>query len=105
MPCPPAVKRAHERASLDRDEHAIRDARIGFDPPNMMRLRPRGKTPGVSRRESAQSGVVHPAIAAIVGAKDCTRFGTSIDDAEPFSLSSVTHINRGNHRVMDTRSG
>src|SRR5262249_59298449 len=38
--------RAHERASLDRDEHAIRDAHIGFDPPNMMRVGPWGKTPG-----------------------------------------------------------
>jgi hypothetical protein len=33
---PPTVERAHERASLDRDKHAIREARIGFDPPNMM---------------------------------------------------------------------
>jgi hypothetical protein len=55
-PGPPAVERAHERASFDRDEHAIRDAHIGFDPPNMMRVGAWGKTPGVSRRERAQSG-------------------------------------------------
>ena len=53
---PPAVERAHERASFDRDEHSIRDAHVGFDPPNMMGLGPWGKTPGVSRRERAQSG-------------------------------------------------
>jgi hypothetical protein len=47
-PSPPAVERAHERASLDRDKHAIRDAHISFDPTNMMRLGPWGKTPGVS---------------------------------------------------------
>ena len=47
-PGQPAVERAHERASLDRNEHAIRDAHIGFDPPNMMRVRPWGKTPSVS---------------------------------------------------------
>src|SRR4029077_7123857 len=48
MPGPPAIQRAHERASLDRDKDAIRDAYIGFDPTNMMRLGPWGKTPGVS---------------------------------------------------------
>src|SRR6202040_3476470 len=48
-PGAPAVERSHERASLDRDEHAIRDAHIGFDPPNMMRVWAWGKTPGVSR--------------------------------------------------------
>jgi hypothetical protein len=37
-PGPPADEGAHERASLDRDEHAIRGAHIGFDPPNMMRV-------------------------------------------------------------------
>jgi hypothetical protein len=103
-PGPPAVARAHKRACLDRDEHAIRDANIGFDPPNMMRVRAWGKTPGASRRERAQSGKVHPAIAAIVGAKHCTWFGTGINDTEPISLSPVTHINRGDHRVVDTRS-
>jgi hypothetical protein len=55
-PGSPVVERAHERPSLDRDEHAIRDAHIGFDPPNMMRVGAWGKTPGVSRRERAQSG-------------------------------------------------
>src|SRR5206468_11570681 len=103
-PYPPAVERAHERASLDRDKHAIRDAHVGFDPPNMMRLGPWGKTPGVSRRERAQSGEVHPAIAAIVGAKHRTWFGAGIDDAEPVSLFRVTHIKRGNHRVVDAPS-
>ena len=48
---------------------------------------------------------VHPAIAAIVGAKECTRFGTGIEDTEPVSLSRVTHINRSDHRVVDARSG
>src|SRR5690242_14611948 len=104
-PGPPAVERTHERASLDRDEHVIRDAHIGFDPPTMMRLGPWGKTPGVSRRERPQSGEVHPAIAAIVGAKHRTWFSTGIDDTGPVSLSRVTHINRGDHRVVDTRSG
>jgi hypothetical protein len=47
-PGPPAVERAHERAGLDRDKHPIRDAHIGFDPPNMMRVGPWWKTPGVS---------------------------------------------------------
>ncbi len=47
-PGPSTVERAHERASLDRDENAVRDARIGFDPLNMMRVGPWGKTPGVS---------------------------------------------------------
>jgi hypothetical protein len=103
-PGPPAVERAHERASLDRDERAIRDTRIGFDPPNMMRLGAWGKTPGLSGRERAQSGEVYPAIAAIVGAKHRTWFGTGIDDTEPVSLSRVTHINRGDHRVVDARS-
>jgi len=103
-PGPPAVEGAHERASLDRDEHAIRDAHIGFDPPNMMRVRAWGKTPGVSRRERAQSGEVHPAIAAIVGAKHRTWFGAGIDDAEPVSLFRVTHIHRGHHRVVDAPS-
>src|ERR1700757_429555 len=104
-PGAPAVERAHERASLDRDEHTIRDAHIGFDPPHMMRAGAWGKTPGVSRRERAQSGEVHPAIAAIVGAKHRTWFGTGIDETEPVSLSRVTHINRGDYRVIDTRSG
>src|SRR5207253_5088412 len=36
-------ERAHERASLDRDKHAIRDAHVGFDPPNMMRVGASGK--------------------------------------------------------------
>jgi len=103
-PYPPAVERAHERASLDRDKHAIRDAHVGFDPPNMMRLGPWGKTPGVSRRERAQSGEVHPVIAAIVGAKHRTWFRAGIDDAEPVSLFRVTHINRGDHRVVDAQS-
>jgi len=103
-PYPPAVERAHERASLDRDKHAIRDAHVGFDPPNMMRLGPWGKTPGVSRRERAQSGEVHPAIAAIVGAKHRTWFGAGIDDAEPVSLFRVTHSNRGDHQVVDAPS-
>jgi hypothetical protein len=103
-PCSPAVDRAHERASLDRDKYAIRDAHVGFDPPNMMRLGPWGKTPGVSRGERAQSGEVHPAIAAIVGAKHRTWFGTGIDDAEPVSFSRVAYINRGDHRVVDARS-
>jgi hypothetical protein len=71
----------------------------------MMRPGPWGKTPGVSRRERAQSGEVHPAIAAIAGAKHRTWFGTGIDDTEPVSLSRVTHINRGDLRVIDTRSG
>jgi hypothetical protein len=71
----------------------------------MMRLGAWGKTPGVSRRERAQAGEVHPAIAAIVGAKHRTWFGAGINDAEPVSLSRVTHINRGDHRVVDTRSG
>ena len=39
------------------------------------------------------------------GAKDCTWFGSGIDDTEPVSLSRVTYINRGDHRVVDTRSG
>jgi hypothetical protein len=47
-PALPAVERAQERASLDRDEQAIRDADIGFDPPNMVGVGPWGKTPGVS---------------------------------------------------------
>jgi len=47
-PGPPTVERAHERSSLDRDENAIRDPHIGFDPPNMMRVGPWGKTPRVS---------------------------------------------------------
>src|SRR5258705_9647 len=100
----PAVERAHERASLDRDKHAIRDAHVGFDPPNMMRLGPWGKTPGVSRRERAQSGEVYPAIAAIVGAKHRTWFGAGIDDPEPVSMFRVTHINRGDHQVVDAPS-
>src|ERR1700756_1332692 len=100
----PAVERAHKRACLDRDEHAIRDTNIGFDPPNMMRVGAWGKTPGVSRRERTQSGEVHPAIAAIVGAKHRTWFATGIDDAEPVSLSRVSHINGGDHRGADTRS-
>jgi hypothetical protein len=103
-PSPPAVERAHKRACLDRDEHAIRETNIGFDPPNMMRVGAWWKTPGVSRRERTQSGEVHPAIAAIVGAKHRTWFGTGIDDAEPVSLSRVTHINGSDHRVVDTRS-
>jgi hypothetical protein len=37
-PGPPAVERAYERASFDRDEDSIRDARVGFNPPNMMRV-------------------------------------------------------------------
>jgi len=48
MPGPATVERAHKRSSLDRDENAIRDSRIGFDPPYMMRVGPWGKTPGVS---------------------------------------------------------
>jgi hypothetical protein len=100
----PAVEGAHERSGLDRDKHAIRDAHIGFDPPNMMRVGPWGKTPGVSRRKRAQAGEVHPAVAAIVGAKHRTWFGTRIDDTEPVSLLRVTHINRGDHRVVDARS-
>jgi hypothetical protein len=70
----------------------------------MMRVGPWRKTPGVSRRERAQSGEVHPAIAAIVGAKHRTWFGASIDDAEPVSLFHVTHINRSDHQVVDAPS-
>src|ERR1700757_3453758 len=44
-PGPPAVERAHERTSFDRDEHSIRDAYVGFDPPNMMRVGAWGETP------------------------------------------------------------
>src|SRR5258708_15709919 len=55
-PGPPAVARAHQRATFDRDEHAIRDAHVGFDPPNMMRVGAWGKTPSGSRTERAQSG-------------------------------------------------
>src|SRR5262249_56157662 len=47
MPGPPAVERAHQRAALDRYEHAIRAAHTAFDPPNMMRVGPWGKTPSV----------------------------------------------------------
>jgi hypothetical protein len=103
-PGPPAVERAHERTSLDRYKHAIRDAHVGFDPPNMMRLGPWGKTPGVSGRERAQSGEVYPAIAAIVGAKHRTRFGAGVHDAEPVSLFRVTHIYRRDHQVVDPPS-
>jgi hypothetical protein len=103
-PGSPAVESTHERASLDRDEYAIRDAHIGFDPTNMMSVGPWRKTPSVSRRELAQTGEVHPAIAAMVGAKHRTWFGAGIDDAEPVSLFRVTHINRGDHRVVDARS-
>jgi hypothetical protein len=103
-PGAPAVERAHERASLDRNEHAIRDADIGFDPANMVRVGAWGETPGVSRRKRAQSGEVHPAIAAIVGAKYCTWFGTGIEDTEPVSLFCVTDSNRGDHRVVDAPS-
>src|SRR5690348_12616176 len=103
-PSPPAVERAHKCACLDRDEQAIRDANIGFDPPNMMRVRAWWKTPGVSGRERTQSGEVRPVIAAIARAKHRTWFGTGIDDTEPVSLSRVTHINRGDLRVVDARS-
>src|SRR5215470_19623822 len=71
----------------------------------MMRLRPWGETPTISRRERAQSGEVHPGLAAIVRAKHRTWFGAGIDDAETVSSSDVSHINRGDHRVIDTRSG
>src|SRR5947209_11481563 len=91
-------------SDLGRDKHAIRDAHVGFDPPNMMRLGPWGKTPGISRRERAQSGEVLPAIAAIVGAKHRTWFGAGIDNAEPVSLFRVTHVNRGDHQVVDAPS-
>src|ERR1700747_3245441 len=104
-PYPPAVERAHESAGLDRDKHAIRDTHVGFEQPNMMVRGPWGKTPGVSRRERAQSGQVPPAIAAIVGAKHRTWFGSGIDDTESVSLSRVTHIHRGDLRMVDTRSG
>jgi hypothetical protein len=70
----------------------------------MMRVGPWRKTPGVSRRERAQSGEVHPAIAAIVGAKHRTWFGAGIDDAESVSLSRVSDINRGDHQVVDAPS-
>src|SRR6516164_7211512 len=77
-PGPPAVERAHQRASLDCNEQAIRDAHIGFDPPNMMRVGPWGKTPGVSGRERAQAAKLHPVVAATVGAKHRTWFGAGI---------------------------
>src|SRR5579872_5681691 len=103
-PSAPTVERAHQRPSLDRDENAIRDPHIGFDPPDMMRVGPWGKTPGVSRRERTQAGEVHPAVAASVGAKHRTWLGTGVDAAGPPSLFRVTHINRGDHRVVDARS-
>jgi len=63
-----------------------------------------GENSRCQQRERAQSGEVHPTITAIVGAKHRTWFGAGIDDTKPVSLSRVTHINRGDHRVVDTRS-
>src|SRR5439155_20523352 len=55
-------------------------------------------------RERPQAGQSPPAVSASVGAKHRTRFGAGIDGSEVVSLFRVTHINRGDHRVVDARS-
>src|SRR5689334_4679873 len=54
--------------------------------------------------ERTQAGEIHPAVTTRVGAIQRAWFGAGIDDTAPVSLFRVTHSNRGDDRVVDTRS-
>src|SRR5690242_9926224 len=52
-----------------------------------------------------QAGEVHPAIAAIVGAKHRTWLGAGIDDAAPVRLFRVAHGDCSDGAVLDAPYG
>src|ERR1700756_3736923 len=81
LPGCPGVGAADERARFYGHKQSSLDVRIRFDPPNVVRLRPRRKTPFACRTKRSQAAALFPGFASILGTKDRARFGPGIDNA------------------------
>src|SRR5260221_1355759 len=102
LPSGPGVGAADERARFYGHKQPSLDVRVGFDPPNVVRLGPRRKTPFTRRRKRSQVAALYPGVASILGAKDRARFGPGVDNAATLHLLGSADRYGLDSRMPDT---
>jgi hypothetical protein len=98
LPSGSRVAAADERSRFDGHKQSPLKMWIRFDPSNVVRLRPRRKTPFACGWKRSQVTALFPGLASIFGAEDRARFGPGIDNAailHPLGAADRYRLNSG----------